>query len=223
MGKIDFTEWTESDPNSKLTVTADKVQWDLLENGDVGLTDYDFGAGFFNEDMLVEFDMLMSTITYIPANTAYYCPISFSNALGGQQIIRGAGNDAIALWGGELDSADPFGLNLEENNQGSFTGDSTSLSRGNVYYCTFARDESVGAFGTAYLDIYTDSAKTVLFDSLVVTLTKKMDLQYGVVCNTWDNGTTSYSSGYVENLDIDGINDSTAFIGSGLGDESSYM
>lgn len=223
MGAIDFTTWTETDSDNRLTVTADRVQWALLENRDVGRAHYDFGAGYFDGDINAAFTLLLSVLEYIPANTAYFGALCFTSAIDSLLALRSPGVDAINLWGADGDSLDPFGLSIEENNNGALTGDNGNLNRSTPYYCTFVRDEAVGAFGTAYLYLYTDTGKTVLHDTLVITLTKKMDLRYGVVANTWENGTTSYTSGYVEDLDIAGINDHTAFMGGGFGDSSSFM
>ncbi len=89
-----------------------------------------------------------------------------------------------------------FKLWAVECNGGDESSDSSSvLTLATDYWVTVKRDESVGTYGTLYCYIYSDINRTVLVDTLTVTLhTSKKDFRYLYAFSVYNNGGAESSS-----------------------------
>lgn len=190
MAYEDFTTYTETDPGSKLTVTASKITF-TDKKGTDGLTTVtkDYGADHFGEDFEHLYTVL---IDELPTDSGMWTSRMLNdpydnNALG-VIIQRSGGNPIFQL--------------IEIWNTTSYTDSSSTFSLSTLYYYKFKRVESVGTYGTLYDYIYTDEAGTSLFDTLSLTLHGKANFETLTMFYGGASASTSDLSGYVENLDL---------------------
>lgn len=85
-------------------------------------------------------------------------------------------------------------LRLIEND-GTLYYDTFTFAASVQYYTKFKRDESVGAYGTAYGYIYDDAARTSLLDTLSQALHAKRDYAYVKVVLCPEAAETGENSG----------------------------
>ena len=113
--------------------------------------------------------------------------------------IVGAAGDFIAVFM----FAAPQHISIREVSGGGWTaGNTVSINEGTNYYLTINIDISIGVFGTAYLYIYTDAARTTLFGTSTLTLTKDFEFDHIGMSSYNDNKPGRAWSGTVENLSI---------------------
>ena len=94
-------------------------------------------------------------------------------------------------------------LELEEGVGGSYNTDSYVMALNTTYYLRIVRDETVGAYGTIYCYIYSDSNRTILLDTLQFALSSFENFRnlYGI--NSYGSSTSTYKiSGTISNLQI---------------------
>ena len=71
------------------------------------------------------------------------------------------------------------------------------------HYCDFYGNSAVGTYGTIYLDVYDDEAKTNLLQSLSLVLHSRVSFRYNMPVNTNNTGTAGRSiTGVIRNLDL---------------------
>lgn len=191
----DFTEYTEVDSAGCITITATKIN---VVNCPTRYSENyiykDFGANHFKGDFIFKFTIysnncssgilpvlwIMSNIVDIPYN------------------IRTTNADFLALW--LWDNK----LWLYEGVAGaeyydSYTTGGSPFTR----YITLHRNESIGTYGTLYCYIYSDAARTILLDTLSITLHKKTDFRYLFPFSGYSLGSVGYFwTGYIENLNL---------------------
>jgi len=187
-----FTTYTETDPGAKLTVTASKITF-ADKKGTDGLTTVtkDYGAAHFGEDFEHLYTVL---IDELPAGVGVWTSRMLNdpydnNALG-VMILRSGGNPIFQI--------------IEIWNTTSYTDPSSTFSLSTLYYYKFKRVESVGTYGTLYDYIYTDEARTSLFDTVSLTLHGKADFETLTMFYGGASASTADLSGYVEDLDLQG-------------------
>lgn len=194
MATEDFTAYTEVDPNSRITVTSSRVTWASLPRNEDAYVYADKGVGHFAGDfehLLTIRDEMSGDATGL---VAFY-------------VLANAVDDVFALYFShrlvQLDVINGT-IRLGCGNSSSFPLDFTSAYGGAfTRYLEIERDESIGTYGTMYCRIYTDSGRTMLEDTLSITLTtEKTDWRYVYPCATSNSGTTVARSGFSENLDL---------------------
>jgi hypothetical protein len=79
---------------------------------------------------------------------------------------------------------------------------STNSKTGILYYFTITRDLGVGPYGTLYSDMFSDSGRTTLVDSSVVTLHVGTKYRYFYPISTMAGGSCFAGNGLVQNSDI---------------------
>jgi len=181
-----YTTYTEVDPNSRITITsATRIDYTGLARNEAARVYIDKGVGYYSGDFKFNLDVNITS----GSATGIVFLFKLDNFIGGNPQIAiqcNATSGSMALY---LNAA-PGGLQ----------DGSTNLSLSTTYYLTIIRDESVGTYGTAYCYIYSDSARTTLVDTLVVTLQEKTDFRYLFGLMSYNDGATDVQTGYVENL-----------------------
>ncbi len=207
MANEDFTTWAyETDPGADIGITASTVTWVNLETraGPKSWFADDFSLGV-GVDAVHEWEM---------------------------QVVAwfGAAGAAIVFWelASELDDntgiRDPWGLNVYVAQSGSTTlwlvgyeagaieGFDPYVMGGTEFDVFFQRlsidaDGGVPGKGQFTLQLYSDSGRTVLLDTLVIdapVLTVADNASFIYACQTWTSDTTSRrSSGYTKDLNLD--------------------
>lgn len=194
---IDFTDpaWTEVDPGTDIVVAAKKVTWTALPRNLDSHVYYDYGADYFDGNFRHEFEC---ELTSADDSGAVY-PWGLANAVDDFKGIDNANGSILHVL--LVRSGANYLIGLSEVDSGALSQVFSTISTGTTYYLTVVRDENVGTFGTIYLYIYTDVARTVLHEKLEVTLnTSKKDFRYLYTCNTHNDGTAPAITGWMQNL-----------------------
>ena len=201
MAKEDFTTYTESDPNSQITKTTNRVTFTGFQRKDNAYVVKDFGVDFFSGD----FSSLITV--FVSAHSAV-------NEIAGVWVMANEGAlNLRALWTGNKNAiflrfeqqAGVTKLAFYEFDVGNFIGgQSFNITLSTIYYIKITRDESVGSFGAAKCFIYTDAARTTLVATLTVTLNSaKRDYRYLYPLSCWGAGTTHSITGFTKDLEIE--------------------
>lgn len=196
MATIDFTTWTQVDPNSRISATAPKMSWAGIKKNETAYGYFDFGANFFDGD----YEHLFKIYIDSDENGGYICLRCMSNALGDMRTLQLASEHLEMV---TYHTSDPNRtLYLYEAQATNGYTDSYTPALDTPYYCKFKRDESVGTYGTIYLYIYSDFDRTNLLDTLSVALHgEKADYRYLMIpCSYNDSGVNGSNTGYIENL-----------------------
>lgn len=202
-----YTTFIKFDPNNQFTsITADTITLSIARN----ITAYaceDMGIGYFNGDFTHKFE------------TAF---AATSDAVGGlwslSNIISDTNGDTntlvllYSLYGGQWHY--DFYEVVGGTSYGSFWAEAyTTAPR----YFKFVRDEAVGTYGTLYIYIYSDSARTILLGTISHALHIKEDYRYAYGFRSLNDGATaSLLIGYIKNLElIEGAGGTTPAAGGG--------
>ena len=194
----DLTTFTETDPNNRLSETASTATFTGMLQNETCLLSNDLGAGAINGNYGFYFDVNV-------ASGLGRFQFSLTNLNTDHKSLMTAGGDAqyfVFLWdaGGAV-----WRIYAGEVNSGTNYGSSGYVaSATTTYYIDFHRDESIGTYGTLYVDIYGSSAnrlsKTSVLSSQTVTLHNSIDFRYLIPVNSFNNGATSAISGTVANV-----------------------
>lgn len=197
----DFTTYTEVDPNSHITKTADRITWaDLIRNEDAYVYK-DKGVNHFDGDFEFRFKCEFTSSDNVGVsrmvmlaniiNDAYYIEsngdcLSYSFVKGGDAVYR---------------------FFIVEADGGTVYSDLSIISAATTYYITFWRDEAVGAYGTinAYIctgNYYGESGYS-LVDTLALYLhSSKKDYRYIYGLSSYNDNNTPVQAGWIELLDL---------------------
>ena len=181
------------DPSNKVTFSLDRYNDGYLYK--------DKGVDYFDSSFEI-----LATI-YI-GGTAFASRCSFwtlANDLDDLNDLLFYDKDALYLTVGKyatLQANVTLGETDGANNYGS---SSWFPSTQTTWYIKIVRDESVGTYGTLYLYVYDDAARTHLITTLTLALhTSKKDFRYIYAGQSSDvNDIGAAVSGYVEDLEID--------------------
>jgi len=198
MALEDFTSYTESDPNSHLAVTATRATFtDYADNENIFLSS-DKGAAYFNGDFTHLVDMKITAYVSGADNLGIW---AVTNSVVDMDPTPADG--ALFLRAYNTGGTNYFAL-LEASGGVEYAiGTQYTFSLNTTYYLKIVRDEAVGAFGTLYLYIYSDAARTTLLATKSGALhTSKQDFRYlfGVTSYRNSGAGANTKSGYVENL-----------------------
>lgn len=191
MAVEDFTTYTEVDPSSHATVTASKITVaGVTRNEDTYVYD-DKGAGHFSGDFV-------HPLTVYQASSSSGTPYAGAGVLRNDIDDMKQGGDSIGVL---LKNA--LNIAAYEADGGSEYFDQYSVSQDTPYYLELERDESVGTYGTLYVRIYSDAARTTLVATVSVALhSSKKDFRYAFPFTSYDSNNSSTTDGYVENYDL---------------------
>ena len=187
----DFTTYEEVDPNEHITRTASRVTFTDLTNPESAYVYKDKGAGHFTGDFEHKLDTLHSSMV----RYSYVDVWALSNSIGDRNE---SGNCINVFWYG-MDAGLTRALALQEKINGAlFTDYSIGLSVDTPYYLTIKR-----VAATLTCEIYSDSDRTNLVDTLTLILHAVLAYRYIYACRTLTEAGLDYAkSGYMENLDI---------------------
>ena len=203
-----FTLYTETDPNSHITVTSSsKIDFTSLPRNEDAYVYRDCGANFFSGNVSIDFELQVDSGDNF--FNIYTCVIA--NAINDFYGIDTANDSALGV-AFYKDSSTTGGIQLKELDSGTvYNATAYAISLSTTYYCTFVRDESVGTYGTLYLYIYSDTGRTNLLNTQTLTLnTSKKDFRYLYALQTYNSAHTNAGTGFVQNFgNIDGFIDAS--------------
>ncbi len=198
MALENFSAYTEVDPNSRISKTATRVTWTSIVREEIAHVSSDKGVNHFDGD----FTHLLTVNASVVDNGGLSVHWAISNVVDSFKGLQDASEDGLFI--NFLGGASAVTLNLQEMDGGSITGDQYTYTLGTTLYLKITRDESIGTYGTIFCFIYSDAARTVLVDTLSVTLnTSKKDFRYIYGFQSWEQSADSaLVTGYTENMSL---------------------
>jgi len=187
----DLTTYTETDPNSRITVAASKITCAALTRNEAARVSYDFGADYFNA-------------IYIQCAAKLTASVGVSSVI---SVICVTNNDThgaiLATTDINVALCEPAdGTYRIYLARGPFTASAyQDISIDTLYYLTLRR---AAASDTIYLDIHSDAARTSLVKTISISgIGTETRYRYAMAANTYhddlqDGGSlSSYSEGFV--------------------------
>jgi len=166
-GFADFTAgMTEVDTENDLTVTANELAFAYVD-GHEAYRYWDGGAAYFDEDWDIDFVLNIASGDHI---IAYL--MLFANEVNNANVVDGHDNQGIKIQA----SSTYFKTALRQQN--TQTNQTAEMALNPDYFCTYLRDDDQGTYGRHTLNIYTDEARTVLFESIHMDCSAKYDWRY---------------------------------------------
>lgn len=200
----DLTTYTEVDPNGVITVTSPKVAYANMSKlaAEVAYVYKDFGVNYFDGD----FEHLLQSQLTSGDNNCYGYVWGMANAINTLRGIQMASGDFITVRHA-IDAGGTPSLQIVACEAGAITASAVqAISLATIYYLTVRRDEAVGANGTLYCDIYTDSGRTSLLATISLVMPSKKDFRYLYVLSARNDNEADYKiTGFQENFDLGGI------------------
>lgn len=203
MATEDFTSpaWDETDTESRITITADRVTHTLMEKDDTGHVSESKGAAHFSGNFTHRF---ITQITDTSAGATV-----FVWTLANTQATQVAIDDAS----GSMYGVEYFGtgrsLILVEIEAGDFETAETGLidiDDDTVYYCQVERNEAASEFGDLILTVWTGGYDTegVIVGTCTKTLRSNQNYEFIYALQSRGDAPTSTatSGGYTEFLDL---------------------
>lgn len=199
MSLEDYTTYTAVDPNNRFTVATNLITVNDLSRDEIAYIYADKGIDFFDGDYEHLLDFRVASSSSI-LSTVH--PWMLANELGDGRSVLDVGKlGAHALELTELGVV--MNCTLRESVfEGSIFNDTFAGSVNTYYYVKIVRDEAVGTFGTLYCYIYTDSERTTLVDTLVLTLHEKRDFRYVYAAASYNFAESKAYDGTIRNLDL---------------------
>ena len=178
----DLTAYTKVDPNSHFySVTNLAADFAIFKNEDMYLYK-DYTAGYFDGD----FTHLV-TVNYDSSNDASFAGIwGLANDVNDFKGIEDIAEDYLVVY--LTETAPDYFIYLQECVAGATYSDFGEINNGTDYFLKIVRNEAIGTYGTLYCYIYSDEARTVLVDTLTLTLHKKTDFRYIYAVVSYNSG-----------------------------------
>ena len=196
-----FGGWTEVDPNSRIVVTSNRVTWTNLTRNEDAYVYKDKGIDYFSGNFEIQFNFKTTAATEI--GTTIVGIGSLTNAIDDLKGIDDANGDYISLV--LHDKFVNYDFDLVECSAGTTYSSGVYGGALNTnYYITIKRNEAIGAYGTIYCYVYSDSSRTNLLSTLSLALhDSRKDFRYLYAVDTMNTSeATRTHSGYIENLNI---------------------
>ena len=193
----DFTTYTEVDTGGFLASSTTRITATNLTATPDAYYYSDKGVDHFNGDFehLVTFKVTSGTGNM-------FLPWMVANDLGDRQGLYSTNKPFFSVdldYGGEAN----FTIYLREFTGTTHYTGTFGANTGTIYYLKIKRDEAVGTYGTLYLYIYDDAARTNLLSTPTITLhDSKKDWRYIYGMNNTNDGGANTVTGYSENLDL---------------------
>jgi len=196
-GKQVLTGFTETDPNSKLTVTRDKVLATDLNRDESAYVYRDMGADYFDGDF--EFNFEIEATDNPGGSYGQFYVMTLANSVNDFGSIKAASGDMLGIG---VATRDPDWKLTEVVGGTEYSSLLDDVgSQATKYYATFKRDESVGTYGTIYLYLYSDADRTTLVDSTSLALHSKQDFRYLYALQSQDiDNSVQRATGYIQNI-----------------------
>jgi len=196
MAKENFTTYEETDPNTRITKTTDRVSYVNLSRAEDAYVYKDKGVDHFDGD----FEHLITIYNDASTYKSVVAIWALANLVDDFAGISAANGDELAVVQQVYENS--VRINFREYIEGAFYNTTwTGANLDTPYYLRIKRDEAVGTYGTLYCYIYSDAARTNLLATLTLTLHGKKDFRYIYVCQTGNDALSDrYQTGYCENL-----------------------
>jgi hypothetical protein len=195
----DFTGYTAVDPDVVYTVAQNKVTATnmILRDNETYLYK-DFGAGYFTNGTVVNFEVLMSTLPNASGNGWM---VALSN------VLKGWRNSAQAV-GAQIDYSYTNPLTKHEiwTDARNYAGSYLAVPYNTLYYCTFTFTYASPSIVHTY--VYSDVARSNLIVNLsrpdIVQAKVDAGYQYLLVCTNYGemNDVEHTATWYVQNVEI---------------------
>lgn len=187
-----FTTYTVVDPNTKLTITASKIDANAVSRNETLYCYSDKGSAYFG-----------STFTHLFKITAYSGGAAWnevgswavSNTVADLYSWDTNNNQVIDFWYYSNGTDYPV---YTFRNEESSTSDVRNLSWNTSYWLTITRTSDTAI----KCDIYTDSGRTNLDFTLNLTITTGRTYRYIFACVSYNDNSVNTSYEDVENLDL---------------------
>lgn len=199
-----FSTMTEYDPGSKIAVSTSNFSVVSFGMQNVGYLYTDMGSSYYSGDFLFQTSInvtsqsasgqagaIMNLMNDEPDSSfIMYDEVNNSVAYDYIGIRTHAHNSDTSL----------FYLFLWERRSEDTSGYQSSntdyLDVNTEYYLDYYRDVSAGTYGTLYLDVYSDEARTTLVDSISLALHENNNWQYFVPFLGWGHTPSGYQQTY---------------------------
>ena len=204
-----LTTYTAVGSAGVFTLDTSAATFTAMRRDAVSYAYYDFGAGYFgNFDIDFEFEITAGTTIGL----AVLCAVSNTLGTFEDQIVANDGIIANAYQNnGDLQ------IQMQDRSTGIFDAYADGGTTSNLLYCTFIRN------GTALtLDIYSNSGRTSLVDTLSITC-ETGTKRYFYVLASRDQGTDPLISGYTQNFEIQFNSSSSSSSSTSLSSSSSSL
>lgn len=204
MAVEDFTTYTEVDPNTRVTVTATRVTATAITANEDAYVYKDKGVAHFSGN----FEHWLETLIGDAGGTgAAWGAWGLSNDLDDFYGLYTADKEHHVLMSSVVPTTYWRWYLREVDNAGNLYQDSWTAANEAAFentqlYWKVIRDEAVGTYGTLYAYMYSDAARTVLVDTLAVTLHEKMDFRYVFGGWSYDANDNDVITAYAQNLDL---------------------
>lgn len=190
----DFTTYTEVDPNSRISIIASTITVTAITRDEDAFVYDDKTVGHFSEDLT----HLITTNIDNSVSTGNVTSWALTNDIDDSQGLIGGSKSFL-----ELLHVGGTSYILVEVDAGTPYTDSVVLTEGQTYYSTIERDESIGSFGQLTCEIYSDSGRTILVDTLLLSLHSKIDFRYVFAVMSYDDNQAARTTDLtVSNLDL---------------------
>ena len=198
-----LTTYTEVSGAGTITVTAPSASFASMRRDDVAYVYKDFGVGNFgNFDIDFEFHISDGD------NQGVVAVCSVSNTIGTFTTQLNA-NDTIMVFAYNNTANLQLYL-IDYNTDNSDTYINGGESTLDPLYCTFKRNDTI-----ATLDIYSDSGRTALVDSLSITCeTGTKRYLYALVSRDAGDSVADTISGYTQNFEVNFASSSSSSVSS---------
>lgn len=197
----DLTTYTVYDPPFDVTnfvfspspkgITASTITFGFGGNQVYEYVVKDFGVNYFHGNFSINFTFYLDTNIAGP-NICFF--LALTNTIGNwENVGRSQASLSIRLQASGISAS-------QDNSQGNVVG----LSAATIYYCTFSYDASVGAFGTIYVKIYSDSNRTTLVGTSTFTMGQTINPGFRYLSVMMGSGVESSGgcSGYIANINM---------------------
>lgn len=202
-----LTGYTEQDTPNRLSETASAVTITGLANNENVFLYKDFGAGYFTTSFSVFGNFTVTSSSGV--NSAFACGVNDQPVA----WVTASGTDNGLIFNTVEPGGGVIQVTLRQKNAGVQTYSTLPVFSGafnTTYYYDFRRIPSLGQYGSIWIGIYSDAARTSLIDSLAFSLTGSHTYQYFCPVQSLNNGLTVTHSGTNANITlatpVEGVN-----------------
>jgi len=191
-------DYTETDPESNLTVADDKIIFDNVDYATGCWVNRIFAVDYFDVSFKHKFQFKVTNCD----NDCMLGIWSVANHNGSINAIASNNFSCLSLVIGRTDNK--YVLQLIEIDDGTIHSVNAIISENTNYYITMVRNENVGTYGALYCFIYSDSDRDTLLGTLSITLhTSKKDFRVLYALHAVEGATGISVSGEVSKLSIE--------------------
>ena len=196
IGSYHASEFTEYDPNSKITITSDSlVTLSAITGADEGRVYIDNGVNYYSGDFTFRFKFNVSAAN--DGSSAVVFALTNNNGSIYEATINGVGaGEGPIVYIEIYRTAGTTSMSLVEYGSGG-GGSPHDISIGTTYYVEVYRDEDIAGdngAGKVYCDVYSDAGYATLLFSLDVSPYYKNDYRYLYwAAGTGSSGTATMS------------------------------